>query len=149
IRNYTAADGLSVNPDIVYEDRGGGIWTAGQQGIDRMEGDRFVKVTSIPDNYAWRLEEQSSGALYIAVYEGGVFRLENNRLSEVIPAMFATYSSQSKQGDFWLNGGGILRVPRATFEKQRAHDEQPDFEVFGVNDGMATLQCSNGYPTSA
>ena len=149
IRNYTTADGLSTNQvQRVYEDRNGGIWIGTQKGINHLEGDHFVTVSSIPDDFAAPLGEGPSGALYVSVHSRGVFRVDNNQITEIIPAMSALELRESKQGDFWLNADGIMRAPRVTFEKPRGRDEPPDFELYGVDDGMATSQTSFGYPSS-
>ena len=150
VRNYTVADGLSSNVIFaVREDPRGGMWIATRKGIDRLEGDRFVKVSSIPETRVYLLGETSSGALYLTVKAKGVGRLEDGQFTEVIPNLEQSTMVRTDQGDLWFAGVGILRVPPGGLEQKRGHDEPMDFETFGVDDGMISLQSSDGAPSSA
>jgi len=149
-RNYTVADGLSANhSNALYEDRGGGIWVGNSGGVDHLDGDRFVKVSSVPNDFAWPLGEDSSGALYVGVRNRGVVRVDNGRIIEVFPGMPETHMIKTEQGEVWLNGTGILRLPLHGLEQPRGHDEPLDFAYFGLTDGMISTEGSVGNPGSA
>ena len=149
-RNYTTADGLSSNhPLKLYEDRTGRIWVGTVDGIDRLAGDQFVKVSAIPSAPALPIGDDRSGGLYVGLIPSGVLRLEEGRANEVIPGMLATNMTRTAQGDVWFNGSGILRVSPDSLVQQRAHDEPLDSAAFGVGDGMLSIQGSSGYPNSA
>jgi len=150
VRKYTVADGLSSNLVLtIYEDRGGRIWLGTMNGVDRLDGDRFVKVSSVPNTPTYPIGEDHSGALYVSPFATSLSRIDSDRLTEVIPGSEATYMIETEQGDLWLNGGGIWRVARAALERQRGHDEPLDFVVFGLADGLLSLEGSIGYPNAA
>jgi ligand-binding sensor domain-containing protein/signal transduction histidine kinase len=150
VRNYTMADGLSSNQvRRIYEDRGGGIWVGTRMGVDHLEGDRFLKVSSVPNVSAYPIGEDHSGALYVSLKDGGLFRADSGQLIEVIPEVDEFHMIETEQGDLWLNGGDIMRVPRTALEKPRGHDEPVDLAIFGLADGLISSEGSVGYPASA
>jgi signal transduction histidine kinase/ligand-binding sensor domain-containing protein len=150
VRNYTVADGLSSNKVVrIYEDRGGGIWAGTLKGVDHLEDDRFVKVSSVPDHPAFPVGEDHSGALYVSLSDGGIFRVDSGGAIGLIPEANTGYMMETEEGDLWLNGGGIIRVSRAALEKPRGHDEPLDLTTFGLGDGLISAQGSIGYPASA
>ena len=149
VRNYTTADGLSRNhPLKLYEDSTGGIWVGTSGGIDRLAGDRFVKVSTIPSAPALPIGEDRSGGLYVGLIPSGVLHVEDGRVNELIPDMLATNMTRTGKGDVWFNGSGILRVPSDSLAQRRALDEPLDSAAFGAADGMASIQGSSGYPNS-
>ena len=151
IRNYTKADGLSSRITlVVYEDRAGGIWVSGLNGTDRLAGDRFVPFSPFPKTTARPLGEDRSGNLYFAHEpQGGIFRLEDNHTVPVAPEIEADEVLETRQGDLWFTGTSILRVPQSGLVHPRQPDEPLNFEPFGLADGLAALQVSGGYRTSA
>ncbi|HET9710989.1 MAG TPA: two-component regulator propeller domain-containing protein, partial [Pyrinomonadaceae bacterium] len=150
VRNYKMADGLSSDKVLrIYEDRGGGIWVGGMKGVDRLEGDRFLKISSVPNVPADVLGEDHSGAIYVSLYNSHIFRIDRDRFIEVIPNSQAAHMIETEQGDFWFNGGSILRVPGGALDKPRGHDEPLDFAVFGLVDGLLSPEGSIGYPSLA
>ncbi len=147
VRNYTVADGLSSNHVAnIYEDRSGSIWVGTTKGVDRLEGDRFLKVSSVPNVHAYLIGEDHSGALYVSLLHGSTFRIDSDRLVEVVPDLEANHMIETEQGDLWFDGDGILRVQRAALEKPRGHDEPIDLAIFGLADGMISSEGSIGYP---
>ena len=151
LRNYTSADGLSSNSVVsIYEDRRGRFWVGTRLGMDRMEGERFVKVSSIPNDIVWPVGDDSSGNLYFGLFEKGLLRLDGDVWNEISPSgVNGTHILETEQGDLWLGGGPIFRIPRAGLEKPRGHDEPLDVEAFGPTDGMNAPQCSTGFPNLA
>lgn len=150
VRNYTMADGLSsTEVGTIYEDRGGGIWAGTTNGLDRLEGDRFLKVSPVPNSRTNLIGEDRAGALYLRVSGKGLFRFDQGQLSEVSKGLDATYMIETAQGDVWLNGGDIARIPRASLEQRRAHDEPLDFATLGLGDGLISSEGSAGYPNAA
>jgi signal transduction histidine kinase/ligand-binding sensor domain-containing protein len=157
-RNYTRDDGVPFNQMTrLYEDRRGGIWFGSPSGLYRFDGDRFVNVPSIPNIYAFPIGDDDSGGLYVSLYSNedssgnsnGLFRFENDRLIKLIPDVFPITMAKTRQGDLWLSGDGILRVPPNRLEQLREHDEPLDFTSFGIAEGMTSIQTSTGYPVLA
>jgi len=151
IRNYTTADGLSINrPVKLYEGRAGAIWIGTTKGLDRVSGDRFVNVSSVPKTDVYPIGEDRSGALYLALDPpGAVFRYENNVPVIVIPNFEPTGMVETNEGDVWLSGNGILRVPPGGLGRSRRVDEPLDYAAINSTDGLASEQASAGQPNSA
>lgn len=150
VRNYTIADGLSSHEiPSIYEDRSGGIWVGTTQGLDHLEGDRFLKIPAVPNIPSYVVGEDHAGALYLRLIGKGLLRLDHGQLSEVTKALDGIYMIEIEQGDVWLNGGDIARIPRAGLERPRGHDEPLDFTIFGLSDGLISSEGSAGYPNAA
>ena len=150
VRNYTTADGLSSNHALnLYEDRDGGLWVGTVRGIDRLTGDRFEAVPSIPEVGVFSIGEDRSGGLYMTVATTGIFRLENHRTVNVTPEIGVTDMVETKEGDVWLSGSGIYRFQPADLLGLRGHDEPLDYKAFGRADGLDAKHYSFGFPNSA
>lgn len=150
IRNFAKADGLSSPSEKLYQDRAGTIWSGSTRGIDRMVGDRFVNVSSIPKTLVLPLGEDLAGTLYFSSQlDGGIFRLENDRPAFVFPNYSPYNMLETDRGELWFTGGSIFRVPPHGLELLRRQDEPVDYEVFGLADGLATTQSTFGKPNSA
>ena len=152
VRNYTTVDGLSDNVALkVYEDRTGGIWVGTRQGIDRMLGDRFVNFSSLPKTLVLPLGEDRSGGLYFRVgdLDGRIVRVENNQPTEVAPNIEPTEMVETEDGDVWLSGTGVLRIPAGGLQRLHKQDEPVDYAAFGVADGLTSTEASVGNPNSA
>ena len=55
---------------------------------------------------------------------------------------------ETEQGDLWLDGDGILQVPRGALDHHHQPDDPLDFAEFGPADGLAATQASAGRPNS-
>jgi signal transduction histidine kinase/ligand-binding sensor domain-containing protein len=150
IRNYAKADGLSSPSEKLYQDRAGTIWSGSTRGIDRMVGDRFVNVSSIPKSLILPLGEDRAGTLYFsAQLEGEIFRLENDRPAFLLPNFSPYNMLETDQGELWFTGSKIFRVPPHGLELSRRQDDPVDYEVFGLADGLTVTQATYGKPDSA
>jgi signal transduction histidine kinase/ligand-binding sensor domain-containing protein len=150
IRNYVKPDGLSAAPEKMYEDRTGAIWSGTSHGLDRVAGDRFVNLSSIPKVLVVPLGEDRAGTLYFdADTDGGIFRIENERPVYLLPNVESENMVESDRGDLWFTGPIILRVPPGGLDHPHRQDEPVDFEVFGLADGLTTTQATFGRPNSA
>jgi len=150
VHNYTTADGLSSNHATnLYEDRTGVIRVGTTKGVDRMSGGRFVNVSSIPRAVVFPIGEDRSGGLYLTVVpKEGVFRVENNRPISVAPNTEPTNMVETNDGEVWLSGDSILRVPPGGLRRSRGPDEPLDYAELGIADGLASTQASVGQPNS-
>jgi signal transduction histidine kinase/ligand-binding sensor domain-containing protein len=157
IRNFTKADGLSGNRVVkLHEDRTGAIWTGTARGIYQMVGDRFVNFSSVPTALAFPAGEDRSGGLYFSMEVemavdggGGIFRLENNRLTHLAPNLEANDVVETEEGNLWFTGSNIFRIPLTGVQRLRSSDEPLDFALFGTADGLTSPEASAGEPNSA
>lgn len=77
-KSYSPDDGLSPGPYYtIFEDRQGSIWVSGAAGVSRLDGERFVSVTSraagLPSGGVYSIAEDAAGFLWMAT-SGGVIR---------------------------------------------------------------------------
>jgi ligand-binding sensor domain-containing protein len=151
IRNFAKVDGLPGNTVVkLYEDHTGGIWGGTAHGIDRMVGDRFVIFSSVPKVPAYPTGEDRSGGLYFSlVHDGGVFRLENDRLTPLALNIEPEDVVETEDGNLWFTGDSIFRIPLTDFQQLHSSDDPFDFETFGAADGLTSPETSSGEPNSA
>lgn len=149
IRNYTVSDGLSQGPRTLYQDRKGGIWAGTYHGVDYLSGDRFENFSSLPGGLAYPIWENRSGSLYFSVHAAQIYRSEGNHVIAIASTPGTTEMMvETPQGDLWLIGPGLLRVPPGALDYHHQPDEPLDFAAFGPADGLATRQASVGLPNS-
>jgi signal transduction histidine kinase/ligand-binding sensor domain-containing protein len=151
VRNYTTADGLSNNHAVgMREDRDGFIWVGSPNAMDREAGDRFVNVLSGAGMMP--LGTDRSGAFHVASNSGSnpvVFRIENNLPIPVIADITVADMVETQDGDLWLSGVGIFRVPPGGLGRSRVRDDPADYAAYGRADGLTSMQCGYGFPISA
>ena len=148
VRNYTVADGLSGAPLALYEDRKRGIWVGTYNGADRLSGDRFVNFSSLPRSLVVPMGEDRSGGLYFNAYpDGEIYRAESNEVIGIgsAPDMLGIMV-ETEQGDLWVGGAGIFRVPRGALDHHHQPDDPLDFAELGPADGLVIGQTSGGRP---
>jgi len=152
IRNYTTADGLSGSvPFKLHEDRAGGIWVGNLRGIDYLSGDRFMNFPSLPGGPIYPLWEGRSGGLYFSAFmypSRGMYHLADNHATLDAANLVAADIVETKQGDLWLSGEGVFRVPQGALDHHRQPDDPLDLAAFGPADGLAATVVSVGQPNS-
>jgi len=151
VRNYHTTEGLSSNHTITpFEDRAGGIWIATSRGIDRLDGERFVSRVPFPEHGTFPIGEDEFGNIYVSVAPSGeVRRINNGQLDPVAAYLRLTGMVETQRRELWLSGVGITRVSSNMLQQPPAQDEPLDYESFGVADGMAAPQSTNGHPNSS
>ncbi len=162
VRRFGAAEGL-VSPDVrsLAEGPDGAIWFGMLGGGLGWTKDgqvrQFGKKDGLPSEFIRGLKFDGKGALWICTaggglsrYYGGVFKtvameqgLPRNALSDI---------QDDGLGRFWISAqGGIIRVSKD--ELDRCADgtlARVDAVLYGVEDGMPTVECSGGMqPASA
>ena len=117
VRNFTDRDGLNGHNRIwtVYVDRAGTVWAGGDQGLFRLQGERFVHVPGIAKVRA--LLQARSGPLWIGTVTQGLGRLEGGtlrvmRTADGLPSDSPTALFEDESGALWVGtwGGGIARI---------------------------------------
>jgi signal transduction histidine kinase/ligand-binding sensor domain-containing protein len=133
-RNYTVADGLSSDRVRgAYEYRGS-ILVATREGLDRMEGDRFVRI-SAHDGFTL-LGEDPAGEIYVNNDQYGVRRWVDGNLSPILVPQ-ASAGMLRVGNDYWLSGAGIVRVSQDALRRNLNGPGEPrDYVAFSISDGL-------------
>jgi signal transduction histidine kinase/ligand-binding sensor domain-containing protein len=112
---------------------------------------RFKKADGLTSDFIECLRFAKDGALWIGTFGGGLNRLKNGKFSAInqaqgLPNGIIGDIEADGLGYFWMGSyGGILRVSEKDLNRC-ADGEIPDvaFLTYGVNDGLPTLECSEG-----
>jgi signal transduction histidine kinase/ligand-binding sensor domain-containing protein len=154
-RNYTIADGLSSNQILsVHQDRNGKLWVATQTGLDLMAGDRFLPFpTESPQKgrLSSSVFEDSAGNLYTGESPKGISLLRGDALVEVSKDLNVRTMVESPGHDLWFAGkNGVIRLGRDYLINSVQNRDGPlDYEILDRSDGLASTQCSVGFPNIA
>jgi len=156
IHTYTKNDGLSANNILsLHQDRAGNIWAGTPKGVDRLTGDRFVNLSSLPKAIIYQIGEDRSGSLYFSVEFGkSVYRIENNHVIGVASNLDVAQMAETEQGEMWFTGNGtfhgpgLSRIPAGGLDHPHEEDDPLDRAQFGPVDGM-DLRMSDGRPDLA
>jgi signal transduction histidine kinase len=144
-RNFTKEDGLSGTINRIFEDRAGVIWIGTRWGLDRLVGDRIENVASAPKALIYPVgQDREDGVYATADAETVMFRFDKDRI-DAIKELIAPYDMlETEQGELWFAGCNITRVPAGSFAQSRRRDEPLDYEAFSMNDGLATIEVTEG-----
>jgi PAS domain S-box-containing protein len=94
----------------IVEDRDGGLWVGGVKELIHMQGEKTVRYDQkqgLPERSV-DLHQDSTGALWIASYGGGLTRLRNGRLRTIttkdgLPNNMLAGLLEDRQGDLWIS----------------------------------------------
>jgi signal transduction histidine kinase/ligand-binding sensor domain-containing protein len=140
----------------IARDKSGALWfgTAGG-GLVRMQKEdfrRFKKTDGLSSDFIECLHFADDGALWIGTFGGGLNRFKNGKFSVVnreqgLPNSVIGDIEADERGFFWMSSyGGILRASEK--DLNRCADGEiaaVPFLTFGINDGLPTLECSEGF----
>ena len=139
----------------IARDKSGALWfgTAGDGLICMRDGSfrRFKKGGGLSSNFIECLHLADDGALWIGTFGGGLDRFKEGKFSVInrqqgLPNSVIGHIESDQFGFFWMSSyGGILRASEA--ELNRCADGETarvPFLTFGINDGLPTLECSEG-----
>src|SRR5262249_27847770 len=148
IHTMGAAEGASSRIALrLFEDRSGVLWAGGPQGLHRLVGDRFERLSQLPSTLVLPVRDDPDSGFLLSYYEkGGVIRVEGNRAEGIAGFSDLTHIVETAQGDLWLGGLAIERLPRGALSRPRAPDEPLDYESFSTADGLGTTEVSFGQP---
>jgi ligand-binding sensor domain-containing protein/anti-sigma regulatory factor (Ser/Thr protein kinase) len=153
---FTEADGKSLR-DVrtMVEATNGAVWfgTAGN-GLGCLENGRirqFRQTDGLSSDYIECLHFDEDGALWIGTFGGGLCRLKHGRFSVIdreqgLPNRVIGDIEDDGNGFFWMSShGGIIRASKAEL------NDCADGKIkgvhclaYGVNDGLPTIECSEG-----
>ncbi len=112
---------------------------------------QFRKADGLSSDFIECLHFDTAGALWIGTFGGGLNRLKNGHFSVIngrqgLPNSVIGDIEEDGLGYFWMSShDGIIRVSEA--ELNRCADEETDKVnclTYGVNDGLPTIECSEG-----
>lgn len=140
-------------------EKSGALWfgTAGNGLVRWQNGGirRFKKADGLSSDFIECLHFADDGALWIGTFGGGLNRFKNGKFSVVsrqhgLPNSVIAHIESDDRGFFWMSSyGGILRASEA--DLNRCADGElaaAPFLVYGINNGMPTLECSEGFQSA-
>ena len=139
----------------IAPDKSGARWfgTAGGGLVCLSDGNfrRFKKNDGLSSDFIECLHFADDGALWIGTFGGGLDRFKNGKFSVInheqgLPNGVIGHIESDGRGFFWMSSyGGILRASEKDLNRCADGDmiEVP-FLTYGINDGLPTLECSEG-----
>jgi signal transduction histidine kinase/ligand-binding sensor domain-containing protein len=139
----------------VVEDSQGAVWFGMAGGglaclkEDRIQ--RFRIADGLSSDFIECLHFDKEGALWIGTFGGGLDRLKNGHFAVInrkqgLPNSVIGDIEEDGWGFFWMSShDGIIRVSEV--ELNRCADGETNelhCQTFGINDGMPTIECSEG-----
>lgn len=139
----------------IARDASGTLWfgTAGSGLVCETNGTfhRFRKSDGLSSDFIECLYFAKDGALWIGTFGGGLNRLKNGKFSAItraqgLPNGVIGHIESDDLGYFWMGSyGGILRVSERDLNRCADGEiAQAQFLTYGINDGLPTLECSEG-----
>ena len=160
VKKYGESDGLKL-PDVraIAEDKDGTIWFGMVGGgLGRLQNGKikqYFKGDGLSNDYLICLHEDTNGALWIGTDGGGLCRLKNGHFSKInsaekLPSNSINGIEEDGRGNFWISSNnGIFRVPQQQLNDcADGKTNAVDCLVYGLGDGMPSLQCSGGMQPS-
>jgi signal transduction histidine kinase/ligand-binding sensor domain-containing protein len=139
----------------IAQDKSGAMWfgTAGSGLVSLGDGSfrRFKKADGLSSDFIECLHFAEDGALWIGTFGGGLNRFKEEKFSTInheqgLPNSVIGHIEADGRGYFWMSSyGGILRAKET--DLNRCADgklAEVPFLSYGINDGLPTLECSEG-----
>jgi signal transduction histidine kinase/ligand-binding sensor domain-containing protein len=139
----------------IAQDKAGALWfgTAGSGVVCLRDGNfrRFKKADGLSSDFVECLHFADDGALWIGTFGGGLTRFKNGMFSVInheqgLPNDVIGHIESDARGYFWMSSyGGILRANETDLNRCAAGElAEVSFLTYGINDGLPTLECSEG-----
>ncbi len=139
----------------IAEDSQGTIWFGmagdGLASLENQDIRQFRKTNGLSSDFIECLHFDKGGALWIGTFGGGLNRFKNGRFSVInrqqgLPNSVIGDIEEDGLGFFWMSShDGIIRVSET--ELNRCADGQINQVrclTYDVNDGLPTIECSEG-----
>ena len=153
---FTEADGKPLR-DVrtIIEGTNGAIWfgTAGNglACLNQNQIRQFHRADGLPSDYVECLHFDEAGALWIGTFGGGLCRLKDGNFSVIdsaqgLPNSVIGHIEDDGNGFFWMSShGGILRAAKRELNDcADGKTKSVAFLTYGINDGLPTIECSEG-----
>ena len=151
----TAKDGLaSDDARVIIEGRAGNLWIGGYGGLTSLYQGQYkhwTEADGLPSNSIRSLYEDRDGVLWIGTYDGGLGRLENDRLTRytVREGLFSNGVFQileDSSGLLWMScNRGIYRVSKSELNEYAMGKRHAiSSVVYGRSEGMRNAECNGG-----
>ena len=140
---------------VLARDKAGALWfgTAGGGLVSLRAGNfrRFKQADGLSSDFIECLLATDDGGLWIGTFGGGLNRFKDGRFSVIneargLPNSVIGHIEPDGRGFFWMSSyAGILRASEA--DLNRCADgglPRVAFLNYGINDGLPTLECSEG-----
>ena len=137
----------------------GTLWAASSQGLFRLESEAWKEIkdsngASLRGLNCLRIE--LDGTVWMGQAGVGLLRLRGGKWSAItqaqaLPARDITCFLEDDLGYWWLGSNrGVIRATRKDFERvaDGTLDQLP-YQVFNLSDGMASIECTPGYQSTA
>jgi signal transduction histidine kinase len=139
----------------IAQDPSGALWfgTAGGGLVRRENGNfrRFQKSDGLSSDFIECLHFADDGALWIGTFGSGLDRFKNGKFSVVnheqgLPNGVIGHIESDGRGYLWMSSyGGILRAGEKDLNRCADGDlAEVPFLAYGINDGLPTIECSEG-----
>jgi signal transduction histidine kinase/ligand-binding sensor domain-containing protein len=148
-------DGPFGDVRTIARDKSGVLWfgTAGGGLVRRQGGNfrRFKKTDGLSSDFIECLHFADDGALWIGTFGGGLNRFKDGKFSVInreqgLPNGVIGHIESDGRGFFWISSyGGILRASENDLNRcAEGKLSGVSFLAYGINDGLPTLECSEG-----
>lgn len=139
----------------IARDKSGALWfgTAGAGLVCLQDGNfrRFTKSDGLSSDFIECLYFADDGALWIGTFGGGLNRFKDGKFSVVnhgqgLPNGVIGHIESDGRGCLWMSSfGGILRAREKDLNRCADREiSEVSFLSYGINDGLPTLECSEG-----
>jgi ligand-binding sensor domain-containing protein/signal transduction histidine kinase len=139
----------------IAQDKSGALWfgTAGGGLVRRENGNfrRFKKSDGLSSDFIECLHFADDGAFWIGTFGSGLNRFKNGKFSVInheqgLPNSVIGHIESDGRGYLWMSSyGGILRASENDLNRCADGEmAEAPFLTYGINDGLPTLECSEG-----
>ena len=139
----------------IAQDKSGALWfgTAGGGLVRLQNGNfrRFKKTDGLSSDFIECLHFGHNNTLWIGTFGGGLDRFKDGKFSIInhkqgLPNGVIGHIESDGRGFFWMSSyGGILRASEKDLDRCADGEiAEVPFLTYGINDGMPTLECSEG-----
>ncbi|MGH7943327.1 MAG: two-component regulator propeller domain-containing protein [Limisphaerales bacterium] len=157
VTHYGEKEGL-VLPDVraLAQKRDGTVWFGMLGGgVGRLQNGvikQFRQSDGLSSDFVQSLHLDENGTLWIGTYGGGLDCLKQGRflslgVNQGLPNNYICAIEQDSSNNFWISShAGIFRIQESELNEWASRKRSSVHPlVYGIGDGMPTVQCSGGF----